>query len=166
MHCPIFPLKYDYEEENFTITEVNHCMSIMIFNVNIYRTSKKNRILKIKWNKYIIIQFPQCLFEEISMEMSFIYIFIYIFINQLLWFKGMRPVPPEKYLQRPRLLFITNSFNTCAIFSFFFLCLFVCLFFLASVHLQQPHSIHVLTSQTNMLNFKERCCHPACIWTN
>lgn len=46
----------------------NGCMSIMIFNVNIYRTWKKNRILKIKWNKYNIIQFPQCLCEEIIME--------------------------------------------------------------------------------------------------
>lgn len=44
------------------------CMSIMIFNVNIYRNWKKNRILKIRWNKYNIIQFPQCLSEEISME--------------------------------------------------------------------------------------------------
>lgn len=48
---------------------MNHssCMSIMIFNVNIYITwKKKNRIFKIKWNKYNIIQFPQCLFEERS----------------------------------------------------------------------------------------------------
>lgn len=79
-------------------------MSIMIFNVNIYRTRKKNRILKIKWNKYNIIQFPQCLFEEISMEIFFS--FFHFFKFSLSGSTGCVPSPPEISLQLPHMLFI------------------------------------------------------------
>lgn len=72
----------------------------MIFNVNIYRTWKKNRILKIKWNKYSIIQFPQCLLKRFPWK-CFCYSFIYSFKFSLSGLTGCVPSPPEKSRQLP-----------------------------------------------------------------
>lgn len=73
----------------------------MIFNVNIYRTWKKNRILKIKWNKYSIIQFPQCLLKRFPWKCFFCYSFIYSFKFSLSGSTGCVPSPPEKSRQLP-----------------------------------------------------------------
>lgn len=94
-------------------------MSIMIFNVNIYRTWKKNRILKIKWNKYNIIQFPQCLFEEISMEIFFSS-FLHFFYSASLVRRGTSRPPQRKSLQLPHMLFI------------FIICLYVYILYIPS----------------------------------
>ena len=119
------------------------CMSIMIFNVNIYRTWKKNRILKIKWNKYNIIQFPQCLFEEISMEMFFLFFYLYILI-QPLWFDGVRPVPPREIPTAPPHALHLHHLYHIYIYIYIFIYIFCKLGFLLSLpHGFSSSSVHL-----------------------
>lgn len=67
----------------------------MIFNVNIYRTWKKNRILKIKWNKYSIIQFPQCLLKRFPWKCFFV-IHLFILLNSASLVRQGASHPPQR----------------------------------------------------------------------
>lgn len=82
----------------------------MIFNVNIYRTWKKNRILKIKWNKYSIIQFPQCLLKRFPWKCFFV-IHLFILLNSASLVRQGASHPPQRNPDSsPHMLFIFIMF--------------------------------------------------------
>lgn len=89
----------------------------MIFNVNIYRTWKKNRILKIKWNKYSIIQFPQCLLKRFPWKCFFV-IHLFILLNSASLVRQGASHPPQRNPDSsPHMLFIFIMFYIVIIFA-------------------------------------------------
>lgn len=105
------------------------CMSIMIFNVNIYRTWKKNRILKIKWNKYNMIQISTMSLRRYSWKLLYIFLsFFFLFLNSAApWAEVALPRVPRvsavTLIQQAPDLWTSLSFLKVQIFFSSFFCL-------------------------------------------